>query len=762
VRRSVRSPADRTVAPANRRRKLFFPDNGVEAKGRSCEVPAVMASRSRHHAPRFVAPSWSAGGPSALGRVASVGCLSLALVAPLASAGCASVQNVRTFQAHTKEDARLDVVAARAEDLDAALQLVDRLLLETPITPGDPFVERLALTSEQAARIGKELHERPPYATLPEHEVPIVSRYRAHLEPLLDAAPAPGPDGFPSLLAAADSLAEPGHPTAFVTHWTALRDASKAAAEATGDDEKTKTKEALRTSQRDLAADLARLRQNHTRAPANLASALLAAVSVAYRVELEALTLLPIVATQTARALPEGTRTLGAGASGKFSTVAALSKLPDHLANVQTQIETRTKLLDLLTHALLERGGDGLTMDETPGFRLKESALSQVIGVTGNNFHAHARAGAEAFLFSALRQNDQTQSEDGKTRKDLTGRLRTLRYDVKPILLTSASVAFGFDYGKITNALGLNLGYKTDRVFSSGGSVETGSLSKELGVGGAASDALDLGLGVFGVRSNVRLATFNTGTVTYADAAGNELVDTQGKPVRAAMQIHFTQIDLGYDLGFLLGDSAKTYAIEELTVGARYFKYELPRILYELENVAPAGSDSQDLRYRNESRPQSVPSTYYMGGLTSRFGRYARGAVVPPDTIFSPFFELGFYVGGGPTSYRLRKNKAVACSSGQAPSPSSGTECVDDLSGENAPGTKATAIAFDVALALGARVRLAQPGSRFRLSGEAVYRAELLYANTTASSDDNGVSRQIDFGNADLFHGPRLNLVGDF
>lgn len=678
----------------------------------------------------------------------------------LSATGCASVQNVRTFSAHAQETPRLDVVASRADDLDASLSLVDRLLLDTPITPGDPFVERLALTSEEALQIGKTLHERQPYASLPDHEVPIVSRYRAHLEPLLDTAKPAGAAGFPSLLAAADSLADADHPTAFVTHWTALRDATKPGAEGgSTSEERAKAAEAAR---RDLATDVAKLRQNRASGTSPIARALLAGVSVAYRVELEALTLLPIVATQTARALPEGTKTMGAGAVGRLSTVAELSTLPEHLSTIKTQIETRARLLDSFTHALLERTGDGQTVDDTPGFRLKESALAEVIGVTQKSFHAHARAGGEAFLFSALRQNDQTQSEDGKTRKDLTGRLRTLRYDVKPILLTSASLSFGFDYGKITNALGLNLGYKTSRVFSSGGSVETGSLAKELGVGGTASDALDLGLGIFGVRSNVRLATFNTGTVTYADADGNALLDAQGNTVSAPMQIQFTQIDLGYDLGFLLGDSAKTYAIEELTVGARYFKYELPRILYELENVAPAGSDSQDLRYRNESRPQAVPSTYYMGGVTSRFGRYARGAVVPPDAVFSPFFELGFYVGGGPTSYRLRKNKAVVCSDGQAPSSSSGTECVDDLSGENAPTTKSTAIAFDVALALGTRVRFSPASSRLRLSGEAVYRAELLYANASASSSESGASRQIDFGNADLFHGPRLNLVGDF
>ena len=63
----------------------------------------------------------------------------------------------------------------------------------------------------------------------------------------------------------------------------------------------------------------------------------------------------------------------------------------------------------------------------------------------------------------------------------------------------------------------------------------------------------------------------------------------------------------------------------------------------------------------------------------------------------------------------------------------------------------------------GARVRLVKPGRRFRLNGEVLIRGELIYANTQASStDDSGKQTAIDFGTADLFWGPRFNLVGEF
>lgn len=660
--------------------------------------------------------------------------LSAALLASLYATGCASVQNVRTFRNHANETPRLDVALDRLDDLDAITTLLDKLLTQTPVTPGDTWIEHLALTNEEARRLETELRKKAPYLAQPEQEVPIAKRYRAHLETALAEAKSSGT--YPSLLAAAGALGKESRE--LPAHW----------ADSLGE------KEDLAAEAKDrVSRDIASIKEGEGEAA--LLRSVTTGVSVAYRVQLEALSLVPIVVQQAARA--GASRDKGSGDRLDFGV--KLSELPSHLELLKGRFTRQTKQLDVLAHALATRSRTSL--EATAGFSLQESALGQIVGVGTDSLHAHARAGGEAFFFSALRQDDQTQSEDGKQRKDLTGRLRTLRYDVKPILLASFNVDVGFDYGKITNALGLSLGYKTDRVFSSGGSIESGSFGKQLGVSGAASDALDLGLGVMGVRTNVRLARFSTGTVTYTDAAGNDLVDASGRTVSAPLTINFTQIDLGYDLSFLLGEGAKAYALEELVVGGRYFKYELPRILYELENVAPAGSDSQDLRYRNESRPQLVPSVYYMGGVLARFGN-TKGSPAVPAPLFAPFFELGFYVGGGPTKYALRKNKAVECSGSTAPSASSGNECVDDLGGQNAGQTQSTAIAFDAALGLGVRVKLVQPGRRFRLSGEAVYRAELIYANASGSTSESGQARQIDFGNADLFHGPRFNLVGDF
>lgn len=660
-----------------------------------------------------------------------------AIAAGFLLSGCGSIQTVRTFKNHADEPPRLDVAVDRVSDLDATLALVDRLLTQTPVSPGDAWVDHLALTNDEAKRLGEELRKQPPYRGQPDQEIPILKRYRAHLEQVLGEAKA-STGKYPSLLAA---IGAPGKDAGdLATHWATLGQKLDA-----GDDA------GARDAERAIQTDIDSVKKQDGSPPAGLLATVTTMLSVCYRLELETIALAPIVATQTTRALPSGTSTMGPDTASKLGNGLAIADVPAHLASIKTKVTRQTALLDQLAHALVS--AENVSLDATAGFALKESALSTIVGITSDSFHAHLRAGGEAFFYNALKQTDQSSSDDGKQTKDLTGRLRTLRYDVKPILLASFHFDAGMDYGKIQDALGLRLGYQTDRVFASGGSISSPALSKQLGVSGAASDALDFGLGVFGVRSNVRVANFTTGTVSYADAAGNDLVDASGHKIQSPLTIHFTQIDLGYDLAFLL-DGAKKFSVEELVLGFRYFQYKLPRILYELNDTAPAGSGEQHLVYANESRPQVVPSTYYMGGLVTRFGP-GRDA-----GLLAPYFDIGFYIGGGPTSYHLRKNKAVSCANGATPG--TGEECVDDLSGKNAAQTSSGAFAFDLSAGLGLRLRLVQTSGRFRLLGEAAYKAELVYANATASNSANGEKRQIDFGNADLFHGPRLSLIGQF
>lgn len=689
--------------------------------------------------------------------------------------GCGYTQNVRAYRAYAYESPSLDVALDRTEDLAAALELVDRLLTQTPLSPGDAWLGKLALTDAESKKIREELRQKPPYDASAGYEIPIIKIYRVHLEHVLEEAKNGGSD-YPSLLDAVGALGADSKQ--FKAHWRDVQDKTQIFLDADAEYEKVlkeayppgrarnplqdppavqkasqarnEAKDALRDAEKALERDIESIKQGGGDSAA--LAAVTAGVSVAYRIDLEALAMLPIIAVQVVRSLPSAKDALSAKPSGAVRGVSQLMDVPDHIDAIKERMTRQTRLLELLTGALVTSGKTSI--EATAGFVLKESVVDQVVGVTLDSFRAQAKAGGEAFFFQGIGQDEKSEQKQGDAtvRKDLTGRLRTLNYKVGPILLAAFNLNLGFDYIHLPNAVGLNFGYKTDRVFSSGGTIESGSLGQQFGLKGAASDALDFGLGVLGVRSNVRLANFTTGTVTYADAAGNNIAGPDGKPVEAPLQISFTQIDLGYDLAFALGEKAGKYYLEELIVGARYFRYELPRVLYELENTLPPESQDKNFVYLNETLPQTVSSLYYMGGATGRFGK-------GEAATFSPFGELGFYIGGGPTAYTLRNNKAVDCSGGQTPG--ANQECVDSFS---SPGTKfnSSAIGFDMSLALGLRVRLAKPGRRFRLNGEVVYRAELVYANASASSSDTGKERQIDFGNADLFHGPRFNLVGEF
>jgi|GEM_PF-2428076 len=688
--------------------------------------------------------------------------------------GCGYTQNVRAYRAYAYESPSLEVALDRTEDLAVALELVDQLLTQTPFSPGDEWVNKLPLTDSRAKQIREDLRQKPPYDASAGYEIPVIKVYRVHLEQVL--AGAKGGTKYASLLEGAGALgADSGK---LKDHWVdyqgsiksflvadaayeealkrayppgssrnplndppAVREAAQARSDA---------KDALRSAEKGLERDIEAIKKGG--GDAGALQAITAGVSVAYRVELEALAMLPIIAVQAARSLPSAREELTRKPSVALRNVEKLADIPDHIDSIKERMSRQVRLLELMTEALA--ASSKTAVEATAGFALKESVVDQVVGVTLDSFRAQAKAGGEAFFFKGIKQDDKSQQQQGNNNvsKDLTGRLRTLNYDVSPILLAAFNLNLGFDYIRLPNAVGLNLGYKTDRVFSSGGSIEQGSLGQQLGVKGVASDALDVGLGVLGVKSNVRLATFNTGKVLLADGAGTPFVNAAGQPIESPLQIKFTQIDLGYDIAFALGEKAGKYYIEELTVGARYFQYELPRILYELENTSTPGSGSQNFVYINESRPQIVLSKYYMGGVTSRFGKGDAAA-------FSPYGELGMYIGGGPTAYTLRNKKAIDCN-GKSATPLATEECVDG--GDAGTKSQATAIGFDLSMALGLKIRLVKPGRRFRLSGEVLYRAELVYANATANSSDTGKERQIDFGNADLFHGPRFNLVGEF
>ena len=124
-----------------------------------------------------------------------------------------------------------------------------------------------------------------------------------------------------------------------------------------------------------------------------------------------------------------------------------------------------------------------------------------------------------------------------------------------------------------------------------------------------------------------------------------------------------------------------------------------------------------------------------MGGGTFRFGQ-------GEEHIVSLYGDLGIYGGVGSSKYTMANDKP------QTP----------------------TAAVFDLSAGLGGRVRLTPRKSRFRVLVEAQYHAEGVYQTVisslrgTQTSDGTTytVDKKVDFGGTDVFHGPRLQVVGVF
>lgn len=715
----------------------------------------------------------------------------LALAAGLSLAsltGCAGyTQNVRAVRAYMYEEPSLAVAVDRAEDMDKVAALVEKLLYATPYTPGDTWIEKIAPTAEDYAKIKEELRGSAPYDNVA-FEVPVAKIYRLHLERVIATAPDKGKYG--SVLEAVGDLAGA---SGLKAHWETQGQKIKAYVEADeafekeyekaypkgnispfgGEVESVKAaREVRKAAEKELdeaddavVADLRAVESKAAGSPKQVKE-LTRVVSVAYRANLEALAIVPVVLVQVVRAARDAAKGDGSGATsgGSVKSGKQLSELPTHVSGIKARMVRQTKVLEAMTRALATASKQQL--EETPGFELKESVVDQVVGVTKDSFRVNLRAGGEAFFFSTLSnqydpQKQQQSGQEASEIKDYKGRLRGLKYEVKPIMLVAAKLDVGFDYIKLPNAGNFSLGFKTDRGFSSGGSVDNqGSFAQQVGATGAASDALDLGLGLLGVKTNVRVANFTAGTVKYigfnSDGTEGGTVPNPftGQPTEAPLQIQFRQIDVGYDLSFLMGESAGKYFLEELTVGGKFYQYALPRIMYELESTDPVDAKTKTFRYFNESAPQLVASKYYMIGAT------IRGASPPSDPL-GWFMDFGLYVGSGPTAFYMRRNKPTA----------QNVDFDTDLSDSSRQELrKKSATAANVMLGGGGRYRFSSPGSRLKFSGEVLYRAELIYARTkgeegssnTSSGSTANSTHIVDFGTTDVFHGPRFNLVGEF
>ncbi|HEY8075268.1 MAG TPA: hypothetical protein VIF62_14185 [Labilithrix sp.] len=648
-----------------------------------------------------------------------------------------------------QEDPNVKVSIDRVEDVAATLDLVDRILVGTSYTPGDMWPRRLGMTDAQFRDIKADLADKYPYRGLDNEEVPILKCYRTYIEKTLaEYGPPPEKAKYPSLLDAVGAL---NPRTAEIKkHWLAYRDARDKLATASeeedaksselaGLDEKTRAarehelaaaRDKVARAKGELLAATDRINQDseNLQADASLASGekqqiardAFYALSVAFRIELEALALIPIIVIQTIRGLPTAPRDLTFKTNLKI--VRQVWQMPSYVAGIKPAMTRQAEMLDKMTSDLAR--ALKTDVDKSPGFELSESVVDQIVGITLDSFRLDLKAGGEAFIYSSVGTADRNGDN-----YDFRGRKFKLDYRINPIILASARLDIVLDWIRLPGAANVGFGYSTDRVFKSGGNIEHSSLTDQLGIHGVASDVIDASLGLLGIRSDVKVATFTAGHVNKVIATDvSQTVD------RSPLQLNLTQVDVGYDIMWLVTDDKIRAYVEEFVVGGRYYRYTLPRIVYELVDTGPPGTEK--FTFGRESPPQPVTNEFWMLSLGARFG-------VGDAPRWSPYLDLGMAGGLGPSKFYFIQDAAL-------PDVDSNRDHVREV-----------AIGLDGNGALGLRWRLLPRGSRVRLDLRAEYRGNLIYTIVTRNATDQaGRALRTDFGSFDIFHGPSLSIRG--
>ncbi len=659
------------------------------------------------------------------------------LLVALLVGGCAgTTQNVRSLHRYASEKPTFVLTEDRVKDVEIALRLVHRMLVDTTYQPGAPWIAALPLTQGEAQKLERAIRAAPdsPYQD-PSYEVPLITLYCRHLEQVLPPPTAGAPAASGSLLSqiasSSDQLAD------LATQLEGYRRLAQGQFDAEHRRDELKSQasqpsnDAAPPQLADADAAVERAQTAKASAKAQLLSKIdqafarvdpqaerevhdyLTITSVAARLLSETITMVPIVSAQLVRAgadLPQ--QGLVDGARG----VAAAARTPEELAQIGRDLAADSEIIEPLARALARL--EHLDLEMSPGYLFREQALAQVAGLVQDAVHLQAVAGGEALFYSNLGSDEQRRTGNGGS-VSLTGRTHHLDYHVEPIVLASLSASAKFDLANVSNLLGVDLGYATNRVYKSGGSLETSSLAHELGATGFASDALSLGLSLFTLKSRAKIANFTNGKVQDVQIADG-VVQSE-----APLRFRMTQIDLGY--GFGQHDSLH---LDEAVLGLRYFDYSVPRILYDLRNNTP-NADTANYVFTRESPAQAVRSHYFLAGFSSRF---ALGS----DQALTGFADFDLHLGFGVTNFYFLRDQAG-----------------DNAEANREHGSSTDAV-YNFSGGLGVNWQLAPKASRLRMFLSAVYRAEVL--GTWPGYFSSG-ARRVDSGALDVFHGPFVSFV---
>ena len=658
--------------------------------------------------------------------------LLLSAIVCLNSWGCGStMDSVRAWRQHGEEPAKVDVVVDRIADLSESLELVHQLLFLTQYEPGAEWVSALGLTDERAAQIRSELEAAGPYSDA-NFVVPVARIYREHIRRVLAQTNPVESSSGQHVIAALNTALKQGTVT---QPWAATRRLQASIATIQKKREKVRKsldklkkkekKKRARVEKRLAGLDGSiekleeRIKSESDKAKAALNAAsfqalgepgskqlfedLVTIVSVAARLEAEAVALAPIIVKQLTSVRRVSAAELARLARDATFTVA-------HLSSIGNNLRQQVSIIFTLADKLCDVGG--LSLSDTPGFLLSESAADSIKGFALDSIYVDAMAGGEA-LFFHVQELDESELEDGEEgiSYDLTGRVNRLEYKIKPIILASFKVDAGIDLMGIPGFINFDLGYKTDRVYRSGGSIEseTGQdLLRDLDVSGLASDVLSVGASVMGIRAALKRAVFNSGELTLIEDATNTVLS------RSPLRLDLTQFDLTYDT-----TQPGAFGVK---FGFRYMSYALPRILYEFRDDNPSKEQTEYV-YLRESPVQLVKSDYYL------LGANLHGAWRKQSGVSMPY-DIGIHLGGGPTSYYM-----------------------------NVPSDRETEMLWTAVFSgqLGFAYRLGSNRSLFKLDAELHYRAQMIRAIAGLFGGDDD-DTQVNFGGYDIFHGPQAQL----
>lgn len=678
----------------------------------------------------------------------------LMLLAP-AVLGCGVLtRNVRAERAFANEDPELVVVLDRQDDCEQSLKLSGRLLTETPYAFGDPWPAKISLDQKTADSIRDDVKKEAPYSA-GEHEIPVLSLYRAHVERMLHtwSEVRARPPAYVSVLDAvgagipeAQRLKESYRALsgALLSRYetqTALQTAIKKEGQG------SKAAQELQTKLRGLEGEIAKAKGDMQAGVKALAEApkpatsealnqlydMVRVASVAYRLIREANLLWSSVSSQADELYYGAERDLfnKKPESELFRLYTVSARAEAAIAYSDAMAETAELLLETLSGKL------GMDIYDTPGLALREGLIEQAALINVDATHARLRGDSELLMFNQL-------GAGGANHPGYIGMTKRLAYDVDPVVLLGARLIATYDFLYVKNAARINAGFATDRLFGAGGDIQNSpSLGEQLGLTGFASDVFDIGMDIVGLRTKWKSATFTSGNVREMSVDRVTGLDT-GELRRAPLQLHFTQLDVGYNVETWLPKFEGKYWLEDLLVGFRYMNYQLPRILYELSD-ADLSPDVTRYVYERESPAQTLASKLYMGGLALRFGQGER-------RVFSLFGDAGAYVGAGPASFYFLKNP--------------GQGDVEANREQLAP----TVLVFNGSAGLGLRIRLTPRMIRFRLLLETQYHAEFvgqtIVSQIRATKTEEGttytVGKTINYGGWDVYHGPRLQLVAVF